>query len=110
MQEEKLKHFWRRDGHDFIADIGIMSKAIVVTYCVPSLLDSANGWYKISNRSYFPFPDEYYKKEFKDPFEVIALAETYIRDWVRSLLIASDTINSPDQDVLAMQVYLKLGY
>ena len=81
MKTKELKHFWRKDGRDFIADVGIVKKAVVISYCVPSLIETANGWYKISNRGEFCFPAHYYHIRFDDHFEAVEMAESFIFDF-----------------------------
>ncbi len=84
----KLKKFWKPDGLDFRADLGTMENAIVVRCCKEKLCDK-ESFYQISNASYFPFTDEYYNRRFNSYIDACELAEVYILDWMRSVLVSS---------------------
>ncbi len=92
----KLKSFWKPDGLDFRADLGIMKNAIVVKLFKETLC-SKESFYSIAIASFFPFPDEYYKMKFDSYIECCEMAESYVLDWMRSLLV-----NSPVIDVLSL--------
>ena len=98
---EELKHFWRKDCSDFIADIGTCKQAVVVAFYI-------GGYYKISNRSYFFFPESYYHKKFDTPYEAIELAEAHVKDFVKSLFILPDA--KCIETAEALRVCLELGY
>lgn len=93
----KLKKFWKSDGLDFKANLGIIENAIVVRYCKEKLCDK-DSFYQISVASHFPFTDEYYNKKFDSYLEACETAETYILDWMRSILVSvpeNETITLP---------------
>lgn len=92
----KLKKFWRPDGLDFRADLGIIKDAIVVRLC-KELLCSKDSFYSIGQSSYFPFPKDYYEKRFDSYIDACELAEAYILDWMRSVLV-----NSPENESLTL--------
>lgn len=83
----KLKKFWKPDGLDFKADLGIMKNAIVVRCCKEKLCDK-DSFYQISLASHFPFTDEHYNKKFESYLEACETAESYILDWMRSILVS----------------------
>ncbi len=85
----KLKKVWRADGLDFKADLGLMKDAIVVRL-VKEMFCSKEAHYQISNYSKFYFPDEYYHLKFDNYIAACELAENYILDWMRSILINSN--------------------
>jgi len=82
----KLKPFWRDDGLDFRADLGIMKNAIVIRLCKVDFLDQ-NWFYQISVSSYFAFPDSYYEMKFDNYLDCCELAEKYILQWINSILV-----------------------
>jgi len=82
----KLKKFWKSDGLDFRADLGIMKNAIVVRCCKEKLWDK-ESFYSISIASHFPFTEEHYNKRFDSYIEACETAEDYIMDWMRSILV-----------------------
>lgn len=83
----KLKKFWKSDGLDFKADLGIMKNAIVVRCCKEKLCDK-ESFYSISLASHFPFTDEHYNKKFDSYIDACETAENYIMDWMRSILVS----------------------
>jgi len=83
---KKLKPFWRQDGWDFIADLGLMKKAIIIRKFA-SDLSGKNAYYAIGQASYFPFTHEQYSAKFNDPYDACMLAEKHIQDWFKSLLV-----------------------
>lgn len=83
---KKLKPFWRQDGWDFIADLGLMKKAIVVRKFATDL-SGKDTYYAIGQASYFPFTHEQYTARFNDPYDACMLAEKHIKDWFDSLVI-----------------------
>jgi hypothetical protein len=85
MENHGLKKIWRKDGHDFIADIGNMKKAIVIALYL-------GGRYKISPRSFFPFKDSDYEIVFTDYTNACNYSESCIRDWVQSLFYESEKL------------------
>lgn len=88
---KKLKPFWRQDGWDFIADLGLMKKAIVIRKFA-SDMSGKNAYYAIGQASYFPFTHEQYKAEFNDPYDACMLAENHIRDWFNSLMVSENNM------------------
>lgn len=88
---KKLKPFWRQDGSDFIADLGIMKKAIVIRKCAT---DSSlkNTFYVIGQASYFPFTHDQYTARFEDAYDACMLAENHIKDWFKSLLVSENNM------------------
>ncbi len=88
---KKLKPFWRQDGWDFIADLGIMDKAIVIRKCAADL-SGKNPYYVIGQASYFPFTHEQYSTRFNDPYDACMLAEKHIQDWFKSLLVSENNM------------------
>jgi hypothetical protein len=84
----KLKKFWKPDGLDFKADLGIMKNAIVVRCCKEKLCDK-DSFYQISLASHFPFTEELYNKKFDSYLEACETAENYIMDWMRSILVSA---------------------
>lgn len=83
----KLKKFWKSDGLDFKADLGIMKNAIVVRCCKEKLCDK-EAFYRISLASHFPFTEEHYNKRFGSYIDACETAENYIMDWMRSILVS----------------------
>ena len=83
----KLKKFWKPDGLDFKADLGIMKNAIVVR-CFKEKLCDKESFYQISLASHFPFMDEHYNKKFDSYIDACETAENYIMDWMRSILVS----------------------
>lgn len=93
----KLKKFWKSDGLDFRADLGIMKNAIVVRCCKEKLWDK-ESFYSISIASHFPFTEEHYNKRFDSYIDACETAENYIMDWMRSILVTvpeNETITLP---------------
>lgn len=88
---KKLKPFWRQDGADIIADLGLMKKAIVVRKFA-SDLSGKNSYYAIGQASYFPFTHEQYTAKFNDPYDACMLAENHIKDWFNSLMVSDNTM------------------
>jgi hypothetical protein len=84
-QNNGLKNFWRKDGHDYIADIGTMKKAVIIRYYLGGAI--RNNYYSISEASYFPFSKEQYDQRFDTPEPAMALAESVLKEWVQSLLM-----------------------
>lgn len=86
-EQRKIKDFWRKDGMDFIARLGKLDKAIVVTYFTPEFPSTKNGYYAIGHRSFLPFTDKEHKTKFKDPIDCIEFSESIVLDWVQSLFV-----------------------
>lgn len=83
---KKLKPFWTKEGWDYVANLGIMQRAIVVRKFA-SDLSGKNAYYAIGQASYFPFTHEQYTARFNDPYDACMLAEKHIQDWFNSLVI-----------------------
>lgn len=83
---KKLKPFWTKEGWDYVANLGIMQRAIVVRKFA-SDLSGKNSYYAIGQASYFPFTHEQYSARFDDPYDACMLAEKHIQDWFNSLVI-----------------------
>jgi hypothetical protein len=83
-QGQAIKSFWKQDGRDYIADLGNMTKAIVVCYYTPII---GVPYYAISPRSYFPFTDEQNKRRFNNAHTCCLWAEDLVLDWMKSLII-----------------------
>lgn len=83
---KKLKPFWTKEGWDYVANLGIMQRAIVVRKFA-SDLSGKNSYYAIGQASYFPFTHEQYSSRFDDPYDACMLAEKHIQDWFKSLLV-----------------------
>ncbi len=81
---KQLKPFWRQDGLDFIADLGSMTKAVVIRACSTSFF-GGKLFYAIGEASYFPFTKELYEKKFDTHFEACEAAEQFIIDWLKEL-------------------------
>ncbi len=88
---KKLKPFWRQDGWDFIADLGLMKKAIVIRKFA-SDMSGKNTYYAIGQASYFPFTHEQYTTRFEDAYDACMLAENHIRDWFNSLMVSENNM------------------
>ena len=88
---KKLKPFWRQDGTDFYADLGLMKKAIVVRKFATDL-SGKDTYYAIGQASYFPFTHEQYTTRFEDAYDACMLAENHIKDWFKSLLIVENNM------------------
>lgn len=94
---KKLKPFWSKEGWDYVANLGIMQRAIVVRKFA-SDLSGKNSYYAIGQASYFPFTHEQYSARFDDPYDACMLAEKHIQDWFNSLVIAENkTIESQNK-------------
>ncbi len=89
VSKSKLKNFWRKDGRDYIADIGTMKRAIVIR-CY-SGIDSQ--YYSISICSFFPFKQKHYDTQFDTYEPAIALAESVLKEWVQSLFVSDHSQN-----------------
>lgn len=91
------KH-WRKDGEDYIADLGTLKKAIVIRLFVNKLL-SKDRWFSIAMASNLPFTEEEYDKRFDadKPYEAIAYAEGIVKAWMQSLFI-TDSIKQDEID------------
>lgn len=81
----KLKPFWRQDGADFIADVGVMKKAIVIRRFTTDI-HLMNTYYAIAHASYFPFTDEQYEIRFHNYIDACELAERHILTWLNSIM------------------------
>jgi len=81
------KH-WRKDGHDYIADLGTLKKAIVIRYFYNSLVPTEK-WYGIARASFLPFTEEQHDKRFDidKPEEAINFAENIVKEWMESLFV-----------------------
>jgi len=95
MDNYGLKKIWKKDGHDFIADIGNMKKAVVVAMYL-------GGRYGISPRSYFPFDDNDYEKRFDNYLDACKFSEEYIKKWIESIF------NKTEKEVLVDNPYNNL--
>jgi hypothetical protein len=84
----ELKHFWRSNGMDWIADLPEMEKAIVVTYYTPNFPSHDGHYYSISPRSFFPFTDNDNKTRFDNYYDCCVYAESIILNWIKALFIA----------------------
>jgi len=73
------KFGWREDGKYTILDLGTMPNAIVV-----KIEERGNLWC-ISLRSYFSFPDNYYRLRFNTQKEAIECACKYMLKWIEEL-------------------------
>lgn len=83
-----LKHFWRLEGMDWIADLPEMKKAIVVAYYTPNFPSHEGNYYAISPRSYFPFTDDDNKIRFDNYYDCCVHAESIILNWIKALFIS----------------------
>lgn len=93
VSNRKLKSFWTQDGTDFVANIGIMKKAIVVR----KYRETFGCYYSISICSYFPFTDAQYKIKFDNYFDACELAENHLKHWIESIFMAD--FNKLDSDL-----------
>jgi hypothetical protein len=80
----QLKSFWIQDGTDFICNLGLMDKAIVVKKFWANGM-GGDTFYAIAQASYFPFTDEQYRMRFDNHFDCCELAEKHILDWMESV-------------------------
>lgn len=97
--QSKMGKHWRKDGQDYIADLGTLKKAIVIRLFVNSLI-SSDRYYRIALASMLPFTEEQYDKRFDEdkPHEAIAFAEGIVKAWMESLFVIED--NRPLQNSL----------
>ena len=70
---------WRETNGYTILDLGTMPNAIVVKK------EEQGSRFLISLRSYFSFPDSFYKKRFETKQGAIDYACKYLAEWVQEL-------------------------
>lgn len=87
ISNKELKHFWRSDGKDWIADLPQMKKAIVVAYYTPKFPSQDESYYAISPRSFFPFTDDENHTRFDNYYDCCVYAESIILNWIKALFI-----------------------
>lgn len=88
ISNKELKHFWRSEGMDWIADLPEMKKAIVVTYYTPNFPSHSENYYAISPRSFFPFTDNDINTRFDNYYDCCVHAESIILNWIKALFVA----------------------
>jgi hypothetical protein len=70
---------WRETDRYTILDLGTMPNAIVIKK------EEQGNMFLISLRSYFSFPDSYYKERFETKQKAIDYACKYVSEWVEEL-------------------------
>lgn len=90
---EQLNPCWRKDGRDYICDLPELPKAIVITFYKGAI----SNYYSISVRSWFPFKDAEYEKEYEDYKEAISDAEKVILKFISSFLGATNNNNNVNE-------------
>ena len=70
---------WRETNGYTILDLGTMPNAVVIKK------EERGSLFLISLRSYFSFPDTFYKIRFKTKQEAIEYACRYVLEWVKEL-------------------------
>lgn len=71
---------WRETGSTYtILDLGTMPNAIVIRE------ESLGGYFLISLRGYFSFPDSFYNKRFETKEKAKEYACKYLLEWVGEL-------------------------
>lgn len=70
---------WRETNGYTILDLGTMPNAIVIKK------EERGSLFLISLRSYFSFPDTFYKIRFKTKQEAIKKACDYLQEWLQDL-------------------------
>jgi len=76
----KKKPFgWRETNGYTILDLGTMPNSIVIKK------EERGSRFLISLRSYFSFPDNFYKLRFKTKQEAIKKACDYLSEWLQEL-------------------------
>ena len=70
---------WRETDRYTILDLGTMPNAIVIKK------EEQGNLFLISLRSYFSFPDSFYKKRFETKQGAIDYACKYLAEWVQEL-------------------------
>jgi len=66
---------WEDCGSSIYLHLGKMKKAIVIRLAL-------EGFWFISEGSYFPFNNEIYAKKFKEKSEAINTASAYLLEWI----------------------------
>jgi hypothetical protein len=86
MKKEKMTEIikkqpfgWRETDRYTILDLGTMPNAIVIKK------EERGSMFLISLRSYFSFPDNFYKLRFETKQEAIDYACKYLAEWVQEL-------------------------
>jgi hypothetical protein len=70
---------WRETNGYTILDLGTMPNAVVIKK------EERGNLFLISLRSYFSFPDTFYKTRFKTKQEAIKKACDYLQEWLQEL-------------------------
>ena len=70
---------WRETDRYTILDLGTMPNAIVIKK------EERGSMFLISLRSYFSFPDNFYKLRFETKQEAIKKACDYLSEWLKEL-------------------------
>jgi hypothetical protein len=81
-----LYYGWEKDGGDLFLHLGFMRKALVIT-----TLYSGNK-FKISERSFFPFPSAFYDEKFITIEEAKKRAIDYILGWLNDTNISLNLV------------------
>lgn len=79
VKKQKPLFGWRESSDYIILDLGTMTNAVVIRN------EHLSGYFLISLRSYFSFPDSFYKQRFKSKQEAINYASKYISEWISEL-------------------------
>ncbi len=93
-ENRKIKHFWNKDGHDYIAKLGKLDRAIVIRYFTPNFPFHTGSYYAIAHGSFLPFTNEQHDTRFDDPIECLEFAELIVLDWVQSLFVSEESNHS----------------
>ncbi len=95
-----MKNIWQKNNlGDFVCKLGRLEKAIVVskTGFPDNNFFKLNYKWRISIRSFLPFTDEEYNKEFSNPEDCCLFAEQIVVGWLKSL-IASEPNTKLESD------------
>jgi hypothetical protein len=81
-----LYYGWEKDGDDLFLHLGLMKKALVIT-----TLYSGNK-FKISERSFFPFPSVFYDEKYITIEQAKKRALDYILGWLNDTNISLNLV------------------